>query len=603
MESLHLEQQLRTLPVNPGVYLFKDYKSKIIYIGKAANLNNRVRNYFTTIDKLPTKTRHMITRIRDIDFMVTGTEQEALILENNLIKKYQPHYNIRLKDSKTFPYLKISLNEDWPRIYITRRLCEDGARYFGPFTSAGSVRRTLSLIKKIFPFRSCSKAISGKDKHPCLSYHIHRCPGPCIGAISKEDYRKLINQIIMFLEGKHNMVIKELTHKMLQASNQNQFEKAALLRDQINSIEKVLEGEKIAISLRENQDVVALSRDTEHALVDIFLIRGNKIIGRNQFLMEGIHEEEETQIMTSFVEQYYTATSYIPSLILLQQPIDDISIISEWLKKAKRGNVKIQVPQRGTEKKLVEMVAEDARKSLLLAKAKQLHRQDTLLALQELQDRLQLPRTPLRIECYDISNTQGALAVGSMIVLEKGLPKPALYRRFRIKTITVIDDCAMIRETLYRRFKRNSGSWAIMPDLVLIDGGIGQLNAALETREEMGLNFLPLASLAKKHEEVFIPAHAEAIHIPADSPALHILQRARDEAHRFAISYHKNLRSKENLISALDSIYGIGPQSKKSLLRHFGSIKAIRDASTEEISQTEGITVSLAQRVKEQLCK
>ena len=581
--------------------MFKEEGGKIIYIGKAINLNNRVRNYFGAPGKLPTKTQRMITKISDLEFMVTGSEQEALILENNLIKKYQPHYNIRLKDGKTFPYLKISLNEDWPRIYTTRRLQEDGARYFGPFASAGSVRRTLRLIKKIFPFRSCSKPITGKDKRPCLDYYIQRCPGPCIGAVSKEEYRKMINRVVLFLEGKQELVIRELTRKMMHASSQTQFEKAASLRDQISAIKKVIEGEKIALTLRGDQDVVALSQDAGYALMDIFFIRNNKLTGRNQFPMEGVQEERETGIMTSFVKQYYAAAPSIPSLILLQHPVDDMPVISEWLKQTKKGNVKIQVPQRGTKKQLVEMVAEDARRGLLLAKVKQVHPESALSALRELKDSLQLPQMPSRIECYDISNTQGTLAVGSMVVLERGLPKPSLYRRFRIKTIGSIDDYAMIREVLRRRFKRSGGSWAIMPNLVLIDGGRGQLNAALEIRKELGLNFLPLASLAKEHEEVFVPAHIEAVRISPDSPALHILQRARDEAHRFAISYHKNLRSKKNLASALDDIRGIGPQRRRALLRQFGSLKAIREASPEEISRTKGITANLARRIKEQL--
>jgi excinuclease ABC subunit C len=599
-------EQLRSLPAKPGVYLFKDKEGKIIYVGKAANLNSRVRSYFGAPSILSFKIQRLVSKIQDFEFVVTSSEQEALILECNMIKKYTPRYNVRLKDNKTFPYLKIDINEDWPGVYITRRVQKDGARYFGPFASAGSVRKTLKLIKKIFPFRSCSKRIEGKDKRPCLDYYIHRCLGPCIGAVEKQEYHDVINQVILFLQGKQELILRELNAKMKAAAQQLQFERAALLRDQINAIEKVIEGQRIAITLQGEKDVIGLAQNETQAYVELFSIRNNKLIGRDHFTMEGIQGEPLGQVMTSFVKQYYASASYIPPLILLQHPVDEPAVLSEWLGQQRGGRVKLQVPQRGAKKKLVDTAAQNAAQGLELAQAKEMKAEVISSGLQELKNRLHLPKMPRRIECYDVSNIQGALAVGSMVVLEKGWSKPAHYRRFRIKTVAGADDYAMIQETLRRRFKRGlagEGTWAIIPDLVLIDGGRGQLNAALGVRQELGLDSIPMVSLAKENEEVFIPGDPQPVYIAKDSPALHILQRARDEAHRFAISYHQKLRHKEAITSALDDIHGIGPKRKKALLKKFGSIEAIKEASSEELSRTKGMTLALAKKVKEELVK
>jgi len=604
MDPIQLEQQLKALPTNPGVYLFKDNEDKVIYIGKAIKLSNRIRSYFGAPSRLSAKIQQLVSKINSFEFIVTNSEQEALILECNLIKKYQPHYNVRLKDSKTFPYLKVNVNEDWPGVYITRRVRNDGARYFGPFASAGSVRKTLRVVKKIFPFRSCTKSINDKDKRPCLNYYIHRCLGPCTGAVSKEEYQEVIEQVILFLEGKQELLLRELKQKMAEASRQLQFEKASIFRDQIRAIEKVIEGGKISITLKGEQDVIALAQDNGQALINVFFIRNNKLVGRNQFIMEGVHGEEHSQVMTHFVKQYYASASHIPPLILLQHPLDEMPVLSDWLKQQRGGNVKLQMPQRGHKKQLIDMVFEDAEKSLELVKAKQMNPEVILAALHELKDRLGLPKIPLRIECYDISDIQGTLAVGSMVVFEKGLPKLTHYRRFRVKTISGADDYAMLREILRRRLKRginSKDSWAITPDLILIDGGKGQLNAALEVRKELGMDSLFMASLAKEYEKVFIPDQVAPADIPRDSHALHILQRARDEAHRFAISYHQNLRSKKSFTSILDIIPGIGPKRKRALVKKFGSIEAIRDASPEKISQTKGISLNLAKTIKEYL--
>jgi excinuclease ABC subunit C len=598
--------QIKSLPAKPGVYLFKDKEGKVIYVGKAANLNSRVRSYFGAPSNLSSKIQRLVSKIQDFEFVVTNSEQEALILECNMIKKYTPRYNVRLKDNKTFPYLKIDINEDWPGIYITRRVQKDGARYFGPFASAGSVRKTLRLIKKIFPFRSCSKRIEGKDKRPCLDYYIHRCLGPCIGAVEKQEYHDVIKQVILFLQGKQEIILRELNTKMKAAAQQLQFERAALLRDQINAIEKVIEGQRIAITLQGEKDVIGLAQNETQAYVELFSIRNNKLISQDHFTMEGIQSEPPEQIMTSFVKQYYASASYIPPLILLQYPVDEPAVLSEWLEQQRGSRVELQVPQRGSKKKLVDTVAENAAQGLELAQAKEMKVEVISSGLQELKNRLRLPKMPRRIECYDVSNIQGALAVGSMVVLEKGWPKPAHYRRFRIKTVAGADDYAMIQETLRRRFKRGltgEGTWAITPDLALIDGGRGQLNAALKVRRELGLDSIPMVSLAKENEEVFIPGDPQPVYIAKDSPALHILQRARDEAHRFAITYHQKLRHKEAITSALDDIPGIGPKRKKALLKKFGSIEAIKEAPLEELSQTKGMTLALAKKVKEELVK
>ncbi|HEU65830.1 MAG TPA: excinuclease ABC subunit UvrC, partial [Chloroflexi bacterium] len=423
----------------------------------------------------------------------------------------------------------------------------------------------------------------------------------CIGAVEKQEYRELINQVILFLQGKQELVLRELNARMKAAARQLQFEKAALLRDQIQAIENVIEGQRIAITLQGEQDIIGLARDGSQAYVALFFIRNNKLIGQDHFIMEGTRGEPPGQIITSFVKQYYASASYIPPLILLQHPVDEPAVLSEWLGQQRGSRVELQVPRRGNKKKLVDTVAENAVRGLQLVRAKETRAEVISSGLQELKTRLCLPKMPRRIECYDVSNIQGALAVGSMVVLEKGWPKPAHYRRFRIKTVSGADDYAMIQEILRRRFKRGltiEDTWTV-PDLVLIDGGRGQLNAALEVRQELGLDAIPMVSLAKENEEVFIPGDPQPIYIAKDSPALHILQRARDEAHRFAISYHRRLRHKEVTASALDNIPGIGPKRKRALLKKFGSIEAIKEASLEELSLTQGMTLALGQKIKE----
>jgi len=605
MEARRFEEQLKALPQKPGVYLFEDASGNVLYVGKGANLHNRVRSYFGAPFTLSPKLQRMVGRVSDFEFFVTDSEQEALILECNLIKKHRPRYNVRLKDDKTYPYLKINAQDDWARVYVTRRIDDDGSRYFGPFASAGSVRKTLDLLKRLFPFRSCRKEISGTDRRPCLQYDIHRCPGPCIGAISKEDYREIINQVILFLEGKQEVVVRELQRKMQEASERLEFELAAVLRDQIEAVEKVTEHQKISSATMGDQDVIALAQSREQAYVEVFFTRAGKLIGRDHFVLQGAQDEQPSRIMSSFLSQFYDSAAYVPPLVLLQYLPEDLAIIKSRLESKRGSRVALSIPQRGEKKRLVEMVAENARLGLEQLTAKWLADPDTTAsALKELERELHLLQEPKRVECYDISDIRGTSAVGSMVVFQDGQPKSAHYRRFRIKTVEGADDYAMIQEVLRRRFKRageRQSSWAIVPDLVLIDGGRGHLSAALTAMKEMRMDFIPVASLAKEHEELFRPDIAAPIVLPRTSPGLYLVQRIRDEAHRFALGYHRRVREERAIASALDNVPGIGPKRKRALLREFGSLGAIRDAPIEEVAAVMGMTQSLAQRVKEHL--
>jgi len=604
MAQAYLTEQVRGLPASPGVYLFKDAEDNILYVGKAANLRHRVSSYFGGGQKLTPKLRRMVSRVSDLDYFVTGSEQEALILELNLIKRHHPTYNVRLKDDKTFPYLKIDLSEDWPRVFVTRRLEEDGGRYFGPFASAKSVRQTLKLIKGIFPFRSCSRTITGTDRRACLDYDIGRCLAPCIGVTSREEYAEVIKQVVLFLEGKQEMVVRQLESRMNKAAETLDFETAARLRDQLGAVKQVVEGQRIAATVRGEQDVIAFAQDRDQACVQVFFIRGGKLIGRESFLLQGTRYEEPSQIMTSFIKQFYDSSPYIPPLLLLQHPVEDVATVQSWLQGKRGGRVSIQVPRRGNKKQLLKIVADNAEQGLEQLKIKQLASPTALsAALDEIKKELKLPRLPSRLEGYDISDIQGTAAVGSMVVFDKGKPKPAHYRRFKIKSVPAADDYAMLQEVLRRRFKRAgaaSDSWAILPDLVLIDGGKGQLNAARETMEEAGINAVPVASLAKENEEIFIPRRREPVILPRSSPGLQLLQRLRDEAHRFALSYHQRVRKRATFASALDNIPGVGPKRKRALLRQFGSVRAIKEASLEELT-TAGMNKNLAKKIKEHL--
>lgn len=608
MASVLIEEQLNRLPDSPGVYLLRDAEGTILYVGKAASLRHRVRSYFGAGQKLSPKLLKMVSRVADIDFYVTASEQEALILEMNLIKRHHPRYNVRLKDDKTFPYLKIDLKEEWPRVHITRRLEPDGSRYFGPFASAKSVRQTLKMVKGIFPFRSCSKPITGTDSRACLEYHIGHCVAPCIGAVSRKEYAEVIKEVIMFLEGKQGRVVRSLQDKMKRAAEALDFEKAARYRDQLQAIDRVVEGQRIAAAVSGEQDVIAFAQDGDQAYVQVFFIRNSKLTGRESFVMQGTHHEAPPQIMTDFIKQFYSSSPNVPPRLLLQYPVEDVAVLKEWLQGRRGGRIDIQVPCRGSKKQLIDVVAENARQGLEQLKIRQIATPKELeAAIEEIERELNLPKPPLRMEAYDISDIQGKAAVGSMVVFEKGKSKPAHYRRFRIKSVPAANDYAMLQEVLRRRFKHLKeatslpDTWAIVPDLVLIDGGKGQLNAVLSTMGELGVTSVPVASLAKENEEIYLPKRKKPVLLPRRSPGLRLLQRLRDEAHRFALGYYHRVHRRETFASAFDGISGIGPKRKRALLQKFGSVQAIREASVAEMAATSGMTEKLARKVKESL--
>lgn len=609
MTTALIQELLRQTPPSPGVYIMRDARGNVLYVGKAVNLRNRVRSYFTSPAKLTPKTQLLVEHINDFEYFVVSSEQEALILELNLIKRYWPPYNVLLKDDKTFPYLKIKFTEEWPLLHITRRVENDGSHYFGPFANIQSLRRTLDVLKRIFPLRSCTKPlVINKNVRPCLKYHMGYCLGPCSGKVDRGEYDRVLAQLILFMEGKHEDVTRSLRKKMEEAAESLDFERAARFRDQLQAVSDVIEGQNIAMKVRGEQDAIAFASDKDQACVQVFMIRHGKLIGRESFTLKGTQNESPEQIMNSFVKQFYNASTYIPKLLLLQYPIEDTNIIEDWLSKKKQARVRIEVPRRGKKAQLINIVAENARQGLEQLKIKQLAAPAAVSeALAEIQRELHLEQPPSRIEGYDISNIQGQDAVGSMVVFEEGRPKTSHYRRFKIKTVEGANDYAMLQEMLRRRFKRansnnnNGSAWAIMPDLVLIDGGKGQLNAAREVLNEIGVNTVALASLAKENEEIFIPGQSHPVVLPKSSAGLKLLQRLRDEAHRFAITYFQKVHKKRTFTSALDEVGGIGPKKKKNLIKQFGTVSGIRQASIEELMAVEGINRSLAQKIKETL--
>jgi excinuclease ABC subunit C len=621
-----LQAQIQTLPKRPGVYIMRNAQAEVIYVGKAAVLRSRVRSYFGSPHSLEPKTRHLVEQIADFEYIVTSSAQEALILEATLVKRHQPFFNVRLKDDKHYPYLKVSLNESWPRVEITRRVQPDGARYFGPYASAGSVRKTLDIVKKLFPWRSCTKPITGTDPRPCLDYFIHRCIAPCAGYCSKEEYDNVIRQVILFLEGRVDEVLRELRLKMDEAAEGLEFERAAVVRDQIRAVERVAERQVMAAVAAVDTDVFGLARKDDQACVQVFFIRGAKVIGRDAFTLQGVADEPEDQVMASFLKQFYQSATYVPRRVLLPTCPADAPLIQAWLSKTRGSKAELVVPQRGEKRHLVATAEENARETLQVMQAKWLA--DT--------GKLNLPAAPQRIECYDISNIQGTSAVGSMVVFLDGRPAPAQYRRFRIKSVVGANDYAMLQEVLRRRFKRASSAhpepelsaahpepveggaehdgargstgspraeeegWA-QPDLVIVDGGKGQLSAALDVMRDLAVAHIPAAGLAKQHEELFVKDVSEPIVLPRTSQALYLVQRIRDEAHRFAITYHRNVRQRAGISSALDAVPGIGPKRKQALLRKFGSVARIREAPVDDIAATPGFTRALADKVREYL--
>ena len=618
MSIPNIEQRLHAIPDSPGIYIMKDAQDNVLYVGKANVLKNRVRSYFQASANHQPKTIRMVSRVEDFEFVVTNTEAEALILENTFIKKHKPPYNVRLKDDKTYPYLKIDLHEDFPRVYLTRRIVDDGSRYFGPFATVGALRKTMDLIKKLFPYRSCTKTITGRDAKPCLEYHINRCVAFCTGYASRTEYDEVIKQVILFLEGKTDAVEKNLKHQLEEASVDLNFERAAVLRDQLQAIQKVSEEQdlKVASLVSEDSDVIALEIGDSEAWVEIFFVRTGKLVGRDNFFMQGTKDTDRNFVITQFLKQFYETATVIPPTILVDSEPLEKSLIQSWLSEKRGKKVSISVPMRGHKRKILEVASNNAQQGLTQHKVKWVTDSDAIYkATEDLQEYLGLPEFPGRIECYDVSHIQGTNTVGSMVVFESGIARPKKYRRFKIKTVEGVDDYESMREMVSRRFSRlgpvnteeivsqgkRGSSWEERPQLVLIDGGKGQLSAVQEVMLHLGLQDIPLASLAKENEWVFTPDSQEPIILPRDSESLFLLQRLRDEAHRFAITYHRNIRSKSALKSPIDYVTGVGPKRKRMLIRQFGSVQGIKNAAIDDIAAVPGMTRTLAVRIKEVL--
>lgn len=600
--------RLAALAAAPGVYLMKDNHGTVIYVGKAAALRNRVRSYFQSQKGMDPKTRELVHHIADFEVIRTDTATEALILENELIKKYLPKYNVMLKDSKTYPYLKIT-NEAWPRIISTRRIIDDGGRYFGPYTSAGSAYKTLNLLNRLFPYRKCEKKITGHEE-VCLYYHMKQCTAPCIGAVDRNQYMRAIDGAALFLSGRGDQILPELEEEMNQASDAWNFERAAELRDRLAAVRHVLERQKVVSPDGTNADIIAVAQGAGgDAGVQVGFLRSGKILGSEFFPMQATVEDEPDQILASFVTQFYAEAAMIPPILLLQHPLPEaeMAIVPAWLRERRGGKVEILRPQRGKRRALVEMVAKSAAENLEQSRLKFLSDEQKMTgAMTELAEALDLPRLPKRIECFDISNIQGTNPVASMVVFENGKPAKREYRRFTIKTVTGANDFAMMHEVIKRRFKRAASQdeddtkWANLPDLVIVDGGKGQLNAALDALDEVEMS-PPIVGLAKENEELFLPGAKDSIVLPRDAQALFLVQRVRDEAHRFAVTFHRERRSKATFHSRLDDVPGIGPTRKKALLRRFGTLKAVKEASIADLTGVEGISAALASQIKESL--
>ena len=601
-----LSKRLAALPTGPGIYQLKDDSGVVLYVGKAAVLRNRVRSYFQSQRGKDPKTRELMRHVTDFEFIRTDSPTEALILENELIKKLQPKYNVMLKDSKTYPYLKIT-NEEWPRIISTRRIVQDGGRYFGPYTSAGSAYKALTLHNRLFPYRKCEKKITGHDE-VCLYYHIKQCLAPCISATTHEEYMQAIENAALFLSGRGDEILRPLEEEMQQAADAWNFERAAEVRDRIDAVKHVLQRQKVVSSDSTNADAIAVAQGPGgDAGIQVSFLRNGKLIGSEFFPMSARIDDEPSELIGGFVAQFYAEAALIPARLLLQHPLPaaDEEVITEWLRERRGGKIEIIVPQRGQKRALVEMVAKSANDNLEQNRVKFLSDEMRMTAaLNELSEALDLPRLPRRIECFDISNLQGTNTVASMVVFEDGHPAKKEYRRFNIKSVDGPNDFASMREVIERRFRRAAqrdeeveGKWTTLPDFVIIDGGKGQLNAALAAMEETGLN-VPMAGLAKENEELYLPGQPVPVMLPRDSQALYLVQRVRDEAHRFAISFHRNKRSKQAFTSGLDDIPGIGPKKKKALIKQFGSVAAIREASEEELIMVDGINAALAAQIK-----
>jgi excinuclease ABC subunit C len=692
-----LQSILGSLPHKPGIYIHKDAEGRVLYVGKATSLYSRVRSYFADPADLSPKNRALVAKIADIEYIVVGSEVEALILENEYIKRYQPRYNVRLRDDKNYPYIKVTLTEDFPRVYRVRSFKRDGNRYFGPYTNSSAVDATLDLINKLFPYRTCRFDASawapprGQEANPpsewrlkllsrpCTQYFIHRCNAPCVAKVSREQYDAVIRQVILFLEGKHEEALSDLRAEMEAAAENLEFERAAALRDRVKAVEQVLEKQKIINTTGPgDQDVIALAGEEDETCAQVFFFRDGKLVGREYFIMQGTQDTPSGEVIASFIQQFYDSAPHVPAELVLEHEPQDAEALRAWLRQKRGGAVTLTAPQRGDKLRLVRMVAQNASEVLAQQRIKWLSdSQKTALALDELREALNLPTPPHRIECYDISNIQGTSVVGSMVVFENAKAKSSDYRRFKIKSVEGQNDVASLREILRRRFKRmlaasasgeapdvdaapvgaqpaapaagkaeDAGGmpvalrdaddaepeadgmdgepelppdaegaspdlagdpWAQLPNLVIVDGGRPQLNAAMAALGELTVS-VPVIGIAKEdhgqistHEELYLVEQPEPLILPRGSQGLYLLQRIRDEAHRFAITYHRQVRSAKTFRSVLDEIPGIGPKRKKALMRHFGSARAIAAATVAELAAVDGMTRDVAEKVKEHI--
>lgn len=612
-----IQEALRNLPDHPGVYIMKDDEGTIIYIGKAISLKNRVRQYFQSSKSHSPKVVTMVSRIEEFEYILTDSELEALILECNLIKKHRPRYNIKLKDDKQYPYIKVTVNEEYPRVFMTRNILKDGAKYYGPYTDIYAVRDTLQLVKKLYPIRSCKKElVYGRAVgRPCLNYHIHRCIAPCLGNVDRSVYMGYVKDIMTLLSGRHDELIRELRNRMLEASENLNFERAAELRDQINSIQKIQEKQKLANATMDDGDVIAHIRTEEGTCIEVFFIRVGKLLGRESFYFDDV-EEDDGEMLSQFMMQFYGDRDYIPKEILLQNSINEMELIESYLSDKKGSKVQLKVPQRGEKSHLIDMARKNAEAAIEQMKYKNLKEKETRVnALEELKLILDIENLPIRIEAFDISNIQGTNPVGSMVVFEDGKPKNRDYRRFKIKTVEGPNDYASMEEILNRRFKRgieerkeleskglenSNGKFSSLPDLILMDGGLGQVSIAERVLQELGLD-IPVCGMVKddKHRTRGLIYNGEEVLIYKDSGIFKLVAKIQDEAHRVAIEYHRSLRAKGSVISILDGISGIGKTRRLALVNHFKSIEDIRNASIEELKKVKGMNEKAAAAVYE----
>ena len=618
-----LQAKLDSLPSKTGCYLMKSGDGTIIYVGKAVNLKSRVRSYFHASAQKHPRTKRLVHRIKDIEWIIVGSELEALILEMNLIKKHRPRYNVRLKDDKRYPYIKIQWDDPYPKVSVTRQVKKNGDRYYGPYTSVWAVNQTLDVLRRIFPYLTCNRTITGEDHRACLYYDIELCAAPCTGAISKTDYRNMISKLGDFLNGRTDPIVAHLREKMQQASDELRYEKAAQIRDQLRAIEEIVQRQRIISPDHLDSDVIAMARLEKEACIQIFFIRGGKLTGREYFMVEGTDDAPDAKILTEVIKQFYDQAPTIPSQILLPQQVEEARIIKQWLNSQRGGEkVELLIPHEKNQIELLEMAAENAAEMLSALKTQKETEQDqSQEALHELQEHLKLNAPPQRIECYDISTMQGVAQVGSMVVFQDGQPLKSHYRRFNIRSVSGPDDFASMEETLTRRFRRwqasqsdasqrdgekpgkkPDASFATLPDLLVVDGGKGQLGRAVQVLEDFDLlDRVPPVGLAKRNEEVFIPGKMYPILLERNSQGLYLLQRIRDEAHRFAITAHRKQRSRQGLQSSLENIPGVGPSRRQSLLKHFRSMQNIRQASVEELAATPKISKTLARTIYEYL--